>query len=189
MAPRVSVIIAAYNTEGYVAQAIESVLSQTEPDLELIVVDDASQDATAEVVEGFSDGRLTLVRNEENRGVSRARNGGLDVASGEWIAWLDSDDWFAVDRLERLVEVGVQDEADMVADDLYFVRPPGDAVRGTFLEGEGIRLNQRGIVDPRGPRAWQALRTSFQRGWAVATAPQADLPRSARRSFCATRLQ
>lgn len=83
--PIVSVIIPAYNAEGFIETAVRSVLDQTERDLEVIVIDDASDDGTLMLVEQLaaSDHRVRILRNETNEGPSRARNLGIDVARGE----------------------------------------------------------------------------------------------------------
>jgi succinoglycan biosynthesis protein ExoO len=122
MNPKVSVVMPAYNTARYIQQAIDSVLTQTEQNLEVIVVDDASTDNTVEVVKNFSDDRIKLLVNERNRGDGYSRNQALRAATGEWIALLDSDDWYASPiRLERLLEVAKAETADFVADDVYFI--------------------------------------------------------------------
>ena len=101
--PRVSVVTPAYNAEPYLAQAINSILGQTFTDLELIVVDDASTDATAAILAGYRDPRLRVVRNERNLGVVGARNRGLAMARGEFIAPFDADDISLPTRLEKQV--------------------------------------------------------------------------------------
>lgn len=121
MHPKVSVIIPTYNSEKFIAKAIESVLQQTYPNVELIVVDDASQDNTVEVVKGYCSDRIKLIVNDRNQGPSYSRNRAIEVANGEWIALLDSDDWFAGDRLEKLLQVAQSKNADFVVDDLYFI--------------------------------------------------------------------
>lgn len=89
----VSVIIPVFNCEPYIAAAIDSVLAQDFSDLEIIVIDDGSTDGTPMVLEQYS-GRIRLVR-QKNAGVSSARNAGLDIAKGEYIAFLDADDvWY-----------------------------------------------------------------------------------------------
>jgi glycosyltransferase involved in cell wall biosynthesis len=90
--PKVSVILPVYNREHMVRDAIASVLHQSMTDFELIVVDDGSTDQTAEIVDGVDDTRVRLVRHECNRGIPSARNSGLKAATGQYIAWLDSDD-------------------------------------------------------------------------------------------------
>ncbi|MFL6752248.1 MAG: glycosyltransferase family 2 protein [Sphingomicrobium sp.] len=98
--PRVSVVIPVHNRERMIGDAVRSVLAQTMTDFELIVVDDGSTDRTAQVVEAFGDPRVHLIRHEHNRGTPAARNSGLEAATGEYIAWLDSDDVARPERLE-----------------------------------------------------------------------------------------
>lgn len=100
----VSVVIPVWNGERYLAEAIKSVLAQTHVDFELIVVDDGSTDQTATIAEDYArmDPRVRLVR-QPNQGVAAARNTGLEVARGEWVACLDHDDLMLPHRLERQV--------------------------------------------------------------------------------------
>ncbi len=101
--PRFSVIVPAYNAEAFVGEAIESVLRQSVSDWELIVVDNGSTDATAEVVRRFTDPRIHFIpREQENAGVSVARNRGIAAARGAYLAFLDSDDRLRRTALERL---------------------------------------------------------------------------------------
>jgi hypothetical protein len=103
--PRVSVIIPVFNNRAHVGAAIRSVLAQSLRDFELIVVDDASSDGSPEVVAQFADDRIRLFRHSKNEGVGAARNHGLDVAHGEFVAPLDADDMFAPNRLREQVDV------------------------------------------------------------------------------------
>jgi glycosyltransferase involved in cell wall biosynthesis len=104
MKPKVSVVIPAYNHERYVGAAVESVLSQTCDDLELIVIDDGSTDRTGEVVQSFDDARLIYLF-QENQDAFNTLNRGLDQATGDLVAILNSDDVYTPDRLEKLVQV------------------------------------------------------------------------------------
>ena len=90
--PQFSIVIPMYNRERLVGRAIESCLKQTYTDFEVIVVDDGSTDRSVATVEAYTDPRIRLVRCDRNRGVSPARNAGVDAARGEWIVFLDSDD-------------------------------------------------------------------------------------------------
>lgn len=109
----VSVIMPAYNAERTIAEAIESVLNQTYSDFELIVINDCSTDATKEIVEKYvaSDSRVKLVNNTVNLGVSTSRNTGISNAKGEYIAFLDSDDMWRKDKLEKQLDVMVSNKA------------------------------------------------------------------------------
>lgn len=90
--PTISVIMPAYNAEKYLAAAIDSILGQTFKDVELLVIDDGSSDATAAIVCSYTDPRVRLLSNAGNRGLIYSRNRGIDVAQAPYIAFLDSDD-------------------------------------------------------------------------------------------------
>ena len=95
---KVSVVIPAYNAEKHIARAIESVLVQTRPADEVIVIDDGSSDGTAEVIRSFGD-KVILIQ-QENAGASVARNAGIKAATGDWIAFLDADDEWLPEKLK-----------------------------------------------------------------------------------------
>ncbi len=101
--PLVSVIIPTYNRAHLLGRAIQSVLDQTFEDYELIVVDDASTDDTEEIVNAFSDPRLRYVRHGENRGAPAARNTGIQVSNGAYVGFLDSDDAWHPEKLDRQI--------------------------------------------------------------------------------------
>lgn len=101
-APLVSVIMPAYNARPYIAEAMQSVLSQDYPNIELIVVDDGSVDGSAECAKMFGD-RVKVIR-QANAGVAAARNKGLDEAKGELIAFLDADDVWLPGKISAQVE-------------------------------------------------------------------------------------
>lgn len=148
MNPEVSVIIPAYNTESYIARAIASALDQTLHNIEVLVVDDASTDSTAEVARRFQDERVRVLVNDQNMGAAGARNRALREARGNWIAVLDSDDWYAPERLERLLQVAQAEQADMVADDLYYVQDGSDTPLSTLIQGSGHTITEIRRVDP-----------------------------------------
>ncbi|NQT32168.1 MAG: glycosyltransferase [Candidatus Omnitrophica bacterium] len=99
--PEVSVIISTCNRAHLVGRAIKSVLMQTFRNFELIVVDDASEDNTGEVVKSFQDERIKYVRHGSNEGAPHARNEGIKLAQGEYIAFLDDDDEWMTEKLEK----------------------------------------------------------------------------------------
>jgi glycosyltransferase involved in cell wall biosynthesis len=101
--PKVSVVIPTYNRAHLICRAIQSVLDQTYQNLEIIVVDDGSTDNTEEIVINFKDERIRYIQHSENKGASAARNSGIRVSRGEYIAFQDSDDeWFS-DKLEKQI--------------------------------------------------------------------------------------
>lgn len=103
MSPKVSVVMAVYNGEKYLRQAIDSILAQTFSDFEFIIVDDCSTDVTSQIIQGYNDKRIRFVRNEENLGLTRSLNKGLVLAGGEYIARMDGDDLSLPDRLAKQV--------------------------------------------------------------------------------------
>lgn len=104
MSELVSIIMPSYNTAQYIRESIESVLSQTYGDWELIIVDDCSTDNTDEIVQPFlSDDRIKYFKNEQNSGAAVSRNKALREAKGKWIAFLDSDDLWLPEKLEKQI--------------------------------------------------------------------------------------
>jgi glycosyltransferase involved in cell wall biosynthesis len=121
--PTVSVITPAYNVASYLGEAIESVLAQTFGDLELIIVDDGSTDATFQIASEYArtDRRIRLVQ-EENRGISGARNRALRMATGSFLAILDSDDVWLPTYLERQLAILISDPScDIVTGNAWFL--------------------------------------------------------------------
>lgn len=97
----ISVIIPTYNRVHTLPRAVESVLNQSYSRIELIIVDDGSDDGTAQYVESLGDARVRYVINKQNLGPAEARNKGVNLSKGEWIAFLDSDDVWETDKLEK----------------------------------------------------------------------------------------
>ena len=114
-APLITVIIPVYNTQKFLKRCLDSVLNQTYKNLEIILVNDGSSDKSAELCEKIAenDSRIVLI-HKENGGLSSARNAGLDSATGEYITFLDSDDWLALDIYERCVDVIKSMQCDIV---------------------------------------------------------------------------
>ena len=112
--PKVSVIMSAYNVEDSVKRAIDSVLNQTLTDFEFVIVNDCSTDKTDEIICEYTDPRITYLKHLKNRGCGWARYTGIKAAKGEYIAFLDSDDWYANDYLETLVKYAEEYKADAI---------------------------------------------------------------------------
>ena len=110
--PLISVLMPAYNSELYIAEAIESILNQSYQNIELIIFDDGSSDNTRQVIQSFNDPRIVKILSDQNYGVVRARNDMIDRASGQYIALMDADDIADRTRLEkqlRSLEAGESD--------------------------------------------------------------------------------
>ena len=112
----ISVIVPVYKAETFLNRCVDSILSQTLPDFELILVDDGSPDNSGAICDDYAkaDSRVQVI-HQENGGAASARNAGLDRAKGEWIAFVDSDDWIDQDYFRLLYESAVEHHADVVA--------------------------------------------------------------------------
>ena len=107
--PKVSIIVPIYNVKPYLKECLDSILVQTFSDFELILVDDGSTDGSERLADSYalSDPRVKVVY-KENGGLSSARNAGLDLACGEYIYFVDSDDYIEPDTLERPYRIWIQ---------------------------------------------------------------------------------
>ena len=114
-APLVSVIVPVYKTEKFIHRCIDSVLNQTYSNWEMILVDDGSPDACGQICDSYAekDGRIHVI-HQENQGLSAARNAGIKICKGEWIYFLDSDDFFEFDMLEKAYEKAKGSNAQIV---------------------------------------------------------------------------
>jgi len=127
--PKISVIMPAYNAEKYIGEAIDSILNQTFTDFEFIIIDDGSSDGTVAVVKSYDDKRIRFYQNEQNMGVAATLNRGLDLATGEYIARMDSDDISLQERFEKQI--------------YYMDEHPGCAVLGGGIELFFAKRGQR----------------------------------------------
>lgn len=119
--PTFSVVIPSYNHAHLISRALQSLLDQTYQSWEAIIIDNHSQDNTDEVVKRFTDSRITLLKIHNNGVIAASRNMGIHSANGEWVAFLDSDDWWAPRKL-ALSFTALNAGADLVYHDLYTVR-------------------------------------------------------------------
>jgi len=111
--PLISVLMPAYNSELYIAEAIESILNQSYQNIELIIFDDGSSDNTRKVIQSFDDPRIVKILSDQNYGVVRARNDMIDRASGQYIALMDADDIADRTRLEKQLRSLEAGECDL----------------------------------------------------------------------------
>ena len=120
----VSIIVPIYKVEDYIRECLDSILAQTYPYFELILVDDGSPDNCGRICDDYAkgDNRIKVV-HKVNGGISSARNAGLEVAKGEWIMHVDGDDWIEPDMIESLIEAAQITGADMVFGDFMKYGP------------------------------------------------------------------
>lgn len=111
---KLSIIIPVFNVEKYVQTCLDSVIEQSFRDFEVIVVDDGSTDGSPAICDAAAkqDGRICVI-HQQNGGLSAARNAGLDIARGEWIGFLDSDDFIMPDMYEKLMDAAEKARADI----------------------------------------------------------------------------
>ena len=125
----ISIIIPVYNVEEYLRECLESVLVQTYQNLEIILVDDGSTDNSGSICDEYKkkDSRVKVI-HKKNGGLSDARNAGLDICSGEYIGFVDSDDWISKEMYEHLYREAYTLKADMVVSGYYVVSQKGVTV-------------------------------------------------------------
>ena len=120
MSVKVSVIVPIYNVEKYLKQSLHSLKHQTLKDIEVILVNDGSTDHSQEIAEKYVKSTPTFkLINKPNGGLSSARNAGMDIACGEYLAFVDSDDWVAFDMMEKLYDNAKKYDSDMVLSGFY----------------------------------------------------------------------
>lgn len=139
--PVASVIVPAYDCADLIDATLDSLLRQTCRDIEIIVIDDASQDGTAACVAAVAarDARVRLLHSPENRGPGAARNRGLEIARGTWVAFVDSDDLIDPARMERLIAAAEKDGADIACDNVELFEDGKGAERRRVLDGRWAR--------------------------------------------------
>lgn len=120
MPPLLSVIVPVFNTEKFLNECLDSIIRQTYENLEIIIVDDGSTDSSGSICELYAsrDRRIKVI-HQENRGLSAARNSGLNVAQGEYIAFVDSDDFLSLDCYEKSMRHMLLTKADICCYDIY----------------------------------------------------------------------
>ncbi len=138
--PKISVIVPVYNVEQYVTRCLDSIIQQDMREIEIIVVDDGSTDGSGAICDQYAKvDRRVLVIHQDNQGLSMARNRGIDIARGEYIGFVDSDDWIASDMYSILYENAVREDADLSMINFYYILPVGEYVPFS-KEGTGTKV-------------------------------------------------
>ncbi len=140
----ISIIMAAYNAEKTIEAAIQTVLSQTYTNWELIVINDCSHDKTLNIIQGYmaKDPRIHVLTNEKNRGVSLTRKRGLEESNGIWIAVLDSDDLWTPDKLEKQLCLAQRENANLIFTGSDFIDQDGNPISWTLHVPKTITYRQ-----------------------------------------------
>ena len=156
--PKVSIVVPVYNTEKYLKQCIDSITAQTLREIEIIIVDDGSRAECAELCDSLAktDARIKVI-HKLNGGLGFARNSGMEAASGEYVGFIDSDDYITPEMYESLYTAASKYDADLVVSGISFVggntfSNPGDYIENhyfqedTVFEDEGVKQLLLGII-------------------------------------------
>jgi len=136
--PLVSVVIPTYNHGRYLGRAMQSVLDQTYTNWEAIVIDNHSTDNTDEIVASFADPRIRYLKIHNNGVIAASRNAGIHAAKGEWIAFLDSDDWWLGEKLKACIE-SINEKVDFVYHDLEIVSDQPEPFRPKTIKSWQVK--------------------------------------------------
>lgn len=159
----VSIIVPVYKVEKYLNRCVGSILSQTYKNLEVILVDDGSPDNSGVICDEYAqkDGRIKVI-HKQNGGLSSARNAGLEIATGKYVSFVDSDDWLDCKFIETLIDVMVKTESDMSA--CSFCRTKGDfAKRNKFEQNPKIVKDKYFAIFDENSYAGYACNKLFKR--------------------------
>ena len=139
--PKISIIIPVYNVESYLRRCLESVVNQTLSDIEIICINDASTDNSLEILNEYTgkDSRIKIISFRENKNAASARNAGLEIASGEYLGFVDPDDYIDFDFFEKLYSTAKTEKADIVKGSLQIIQPNGHVIISN--SNETIRKN------------------------------------------------
>lgn len=148
MSDKISVIVPVYNVEKYVRKCVSSILEQTYNDLEIILVDDGSTDNSGKICDEMSniDGRITVI-HKNNGGLSDARNVGIDIMSGKYVTFVDSDDWLEKEYIEYLVYLIKKYNANISVCEFYNITDSGKIINKYIGDGSEIKLNAMEAVE------------------------------------------
>lgn len=153
----VSVIVPVYNVEKYVRQCLDSLKDQTLEDVEFIVIDDGSTDLSGSICDEYKDDSRFRVFHTENRGLSAARNRGIDESRGEWIEFVDSDDWVEPGFCEIPLRAAVENNADLVIFQRVKTSKNGRIKTGKKRNTPTGIIRREQIIDYGGSVVWNKL--------------------------------
>lgn len=145
--PKVSVIIPVYNAERYLAECLDSLVAQTLPECEFIFVNDGSSDGSRYIVENYQRKNIRIILiNQPNLGVSSARNAGLAAATGEYVGFVDADDWVEPDMFATLYSAASACRLDVVFSNFYSYQQ-GKSIRNSCSFPKDVVLNRQYIIE------------------------------------------
>lgn len=146
---KLSIVLPVYNAEKYIRRCVDSILSQTLQDLELLIVDDGSKDSSGLICDEYAKkNQRVRVIHQQNAGVSAARNAGINASTGEYIGFVDSDDWVEPEMFERLLSEAKATGADVVMCDATTVYSSGKTQADTITQLSGNRILEKSDFTP-----------------------------------------
>lgn len=157
---KVSVIVPVYNVEKYLDKCLNSLVNQTLNDIEIIIVNDGSLDNSQKIVDSYKKKYQKKIKSyiKENGGLSDARNYGIDIATGDYLAFVDSDDYVAFDMFEKMYEKAISKDFDMVVCDLYYTYPNENKPAYSNIVNDILNKKDiKKIYDCIYPAAWNKL--------------------------------
>lgn len=139
MAPLISVIVPIYNVEQYIERCVDSIINQTYKNLEIILVDDGSPDNCPQICDEYAkkDNRIKVI-HKENGGLSDARNAGMKIATGDYISFIDSDDWIDTSMFEDMLNQLIEDGSDVVSCGVKWVKEYGTLIRNVTVNESSV---------------------------------------------------
>lgn len=155
---KVSIVIPVYNTEKYLPACLDSMIKQTLKDIEIICVNDGSKDNSLSILKAYEikDPRIKII-NQENQGLSAARNAGINAATGEYIGLVDSDDWVDLDFYEKLYNAAKKYDSDVAAGDFYR--------RGKILKTQKLKYKKEQLYTSAAEKIKQAFIPKYNYVW------------------------
>ncbi len=165
MKPQISIIICSYNRASYIEKAIKSVLDQTFFDFEIIIIDDYSNDNTEEVIKDFIkiDPRIRYYKNEQNLGISKSRNKGISLSNEEYIAMLDSDDyWIDNKKIEKQLEILEKDKSiGIIGSNILCINNKGKEIKKYFYKITDREIREKILIKNQFAQSSIIIRRSF----------------------------
>lgn len=165
---KVSVIIPVFHVEKYLRKCLDSIVRQTLQDIEIILVNDASPDGCADIMKEYAakDSRIKCIYLTENHMMGGARNKGVEIAKGEYITFVDSDDYLEVTMLEKLYDKAIITDSDMVYCTYHYTREDGSIIKDVYLfppefDGELTIGKKKGIINKLAYPWGKLFRTSI----------------------------
>ena len=161
--PELSIVVPVYKVEKYLPKCIDSILAQTFRDFELILIDDGSPDNCGAICDDYAarDSRIKVI-HQENAGVSAARNAGLDIATGTYLGFVDSDDWIEPEMYETMIATAKEKQVDVVVCGIRYCTDSGESIRSDLIDNRAYTAEEMlkalyGKPNPTGGAMWNKI--------------------------------